>query len=69
MSKKIKMFAGISLVMFSVISLAIAVLKIWEVISNEEASEAFSKIAYTFGAVLVSSLVILLVVSFLGEEK
>jgi hypothetical protein len=69
MSKKIKMFVGIILVMFSVASLVIAVLKIWEVISSEVASEAFSKTAYTFGAVFVVSLVILLVASFLEERK
>lgn len=69
MSQKIKMFVGIVLVVFSVTSLVIAVLKIWEVISNEEASEAFSKTAYTLGAVLVTSLIILLAVSFFGEKK
>lgn len=69
MSKKIKMFAGVVLVVFSVTSLAIAVLKIWEVISSEEASEAFSKTAYTFGAVFIAALVILLVTSFLEEKK
>lgn len=69
MLKKIKVFTGIVLVMFSVASLIVAVLKIWEVINGEMANEAFLKIAYTFGALFITSLVVFLVVNFMEEKK
>ncbi len=55
--------------MFSVASLIVAVLKIWEVINGEMANEAFLKIAYTFGALFITSLVVFLVVNFMEEKK
>jgi len=59
MSKKIKQFTGILLIIFSVIALFIAVLTIWDVISNEIAKEAFMKVTYTFGVIFIVSLVVI----------
>ena len=59
MFKKIKQFTGILIVLFSVVALFIAVLTIWDIISNEIAKEAFVKVAYTFGAIFTVSLVVM----------
>ena len=59
MLKKIKQFTVILLILFSVVVLFIAILTIWDVINNEIAKEAFTKVAYTFGAIFIVSLVVM----------
>lgn len=58
MLKKIKQFVGILLILFSIIVLFIAILTIWDVINIEIAKEVFAKVAYTFGAIFIISLII-----------
>ena len=59
MLKKIKQFTGLLLILFLVITLFIAMLAIWDVISNEIAKEVLIKIAYTFGAIFIVSLIVM----------
>ncbi len=68
MLKKLKLAISILLIMFCLASLAIAFLAIWDAMSNELAKEAFLKISYTFGALLLCSLGILLVIK-ISEDK
>ncbi|WKZ24898.1 MAG: hypothetical protein QY321_00480 [Patescibacteria group bacterium] len=58
---KIKQFIGILLILFSLVTLFIAILTIWEVITNEMAKEAFMKVLYTFIAIFIASLVVMFI--------
>lgn len=68
MTKKIKQLAGITLILFCIISLFIALLTIWDVMSNELAKEAVLKTSYTLGAIFVFSLIIIMITKK-TEEK
>lgn len=68
MAKKIKKLAAITLILFCIISLFIALMAIWDIINNELAKEAIIKTSYTLGAIFIVSLVILLVAKT-TEEK
>jgi len=59
MLEKIKKFTGFLLILFFVVALFITVLTIWDVVSNEVAKEAFIKVAYTFGAIFIVSLLVM----------
>jgi amino acid transporter len=59
MLKKIKQLTGILAVLFLIVILFIAILTIWDVINIEIAKDALTKIAYTFGAILLVSLVVI----------
>jgi len=59
MLKKFKQLVGILFILFLVVVLFIAILTIWDVINNEIAKEVFSKVAYTFGAIFIVSLVLM----------
>ncbi len=68
MLKRIKQFLGIIFIVFCVALLSVALPSIWGILSNEAAKDATIKIFYTFGAVAVISLVILLIVKITGEK-
>lgn len=64
-----KQSAGIAIIVFCFLSLILALLKIWNVIDNEIAKEAFTKISYTIGAVLAAFIIIFFVIKTLAEKK
>ncbi|MBK5215404.1 MAG: hypothetical protein JJE53_01165 [Candidatus Pacebacteria bacterium] len=69
MLDKIKRLAGVVLVIFCLISFIIFIMMTWDIMSRELAVEAFTKVSYTFGSILVVSLIILLVSKILGEKQ
>jgi hypothetical protein len=69
MIKKIKQLGGIILIMFSTVLLSIAVLSIWDVVSNEVAREALLKTFYTFGSIFIVSIFVLFISKIIGEKK
>lgn len=69
MLRQIKQLIGILLVVFCFTSLVLAILSIWDVIDTAMAKEAFMNTAYTFGASLLASLVIYLVMNMMSDKK
>ena len=61
MVKKIKKLDIVLTVLFLAVFLLIAVLSIWNIIDGDLAQEAITKVAYTFGAILGVSIVVILI--------
>ena len=69
MSNRVRLSASILFIMFCLASLTIATMSIWNMISSEEAMDAFTKVIYTCCAILVVSLVVMLVVKMTESKK
>ena len=65
MQEKILNAVKILIILFLGISLLIAVMAIWDVMSLEVAKEALTKVAYTFGAVFIVAILVI----FMGSKK
>lgn len=61
MFQRIKKLIGILLVLFLIIVLLIGILTIWDFITNQVAKDALIKVAYTFGAMFVVSLIVIFI--------
>lgn len=69
MMKKIKPFLGITLSLFCLSSLIIAVLAIWDMLNIETAKEILIKLLFTFGVIIIGSLIMMLITKITSDEK
>jgi len=58
MLNRIKKILGVSIVLFCFVSLSIAIMNIWDILSNELAKDAFIKACYTFVIIIVVSVIV-----------
>ena len=69
MSKKILQFLGILLIIFLLVSLAMGLMYIWDMIDKAVVLDALWKTSYTFGAIFLVGLLIMLITGNLEKKK
>ena len=69
MSKKILQFLGILVVIFLLVSLAMGLMYIWDILDKAVALDALWKTSYTFGAIFLVGLLIMLITGSLEKKK
>ncbi|PIZ96433.1 MAG: hypothetical protein COX80_01290 [Candidatus Magasanikbacteria bacterium CG_4_10_14_0_2_um_filter_33_14] len=68
MSKKILQFLGILVVIFLLVSLAIGLMYIWNMLDKAVALDAFWKTSYTLGAIFLVGVLIMLITGSLEKK-
>jgi len=69
MQKKILQFLGILLIIFLLVSLAMGLMYIWDMIDKAVVLDALWKTSYTFGAIFLVGLLIMLITGSLEKKK
>lgn len=67
MPQKIKILTGVLVIMLALISLLVAILNIWDILSDETTKELLLNTLYTLGATFLVVLVIIFTVKFTKE--